>query len=505
MTPKEAHRFTAILLFAMGSWVLAQPNSKQTDSPNVVRPNEPGRCPLGDAYGDGCSGAPSAAALFPNTLNGYKAQPPWNVAGVHFAVGIAAHLPLKDPAGSLLPSGCILRGTSLTCSGTLTLDGYDFSLHGGTTLIVTEGNVTIQNCLFIVGRNQGALGKIIDISGRSNVIFLNNEFDGANIPVTPQLGQTINITSTGQITFRYNYFHNSGGDMIDFSGGPQVNIVQYNFFKDIGLKTAHSDTLQWCGSILSNSDFSFNTFDQSRAGLSGMGLLTVNSECSGSKMSNILVHNNTLISRARDNFAIGANVTQNAGPAIADHVAIFDNYVDPSGVMSFTASPWFPTGFYRSNLPHPSALHSLWDMRTGLPIPIPSKWRRTSVFSSSYYVYPDGSGYTPALSDVYSVQASPLSGMVSSGQAIALTLEMDEPWIVTGNPKLLLSSGGVANYTGGSGTAVLSFTYVVSRGDVADPLAITAVDLNGGTVRDAAGNQVNMEGAITSLPGLSVR
>lgn len=127
------------------------------------------------------------------------------------------------------------------------------------------------------------------------------------------------------------------------------------------------------------------------------------------------------------------------------------------------------------------------------------------MFSSSYYVYPDGSGYTPALSDVYSVQASPLSGMVSSGQAIALTLEMDEPWIVTGNPKLLLSSGGVANYTGGSGTAVLSFTYVVSRGDVADPLAITAVDLNGGTVRDAAGNQVNMEGAITSLPGLSVR
>jgi hypothetical protein len=505
MTLKKAHRSVAILLFAIGSSVLAQTNSKQIDSPALSHPYVSGPCPKGTAYEDGCPRASSATALFPKTLKGYKVLPPWNVAGVDFAVGISVDVPLKDPTKSLLPSGCSLRGTSLTCSGTVTLDGYDFSLHEGTTLVLTKGNITVRNCLFVVGTNQGKLGKIIDVSGRTDAAFINNEFDGANIPVTPQLGQTISITSTGQITFRYNYFHNSGGDMIDFSGGPQVNIVQYNLFKDIGLKTAHSDTLQWCGSKISNSDLSFNTIDQTQAGLSGMGLLTVNSECAGAKMSNILVHNNTIISRARDNFAIGANVTQDAGPATADHVAIFDNYLDPSGIMNFTSSPWFPTGFYRSSLPRPSALHSLWDMRTGSPIAIPSKWRRISVFSSSYYVYPDGSGYSPALSDVYSIEASPLSGLVSSGQAIAFTLEMDEPWVVTGTPKLLLSSGGVAQYVGGSGTAVLRFTYAVGSGEAADPLAITAVDLNGGTIRDAVGNPVNMQGAITSFSGLSVR
>jgi hypothetical protein len=293
--------------------------------------------------------------------------------------------------------------------------------------------------------------------------------------------------------------------MIDFSGGPQVNIIQYNGFKDIGLKTAHSDTLQWCGSIVSNSDLSFNTIVQAASGLSGMGLIVPNSECTGAKMSNVLVHNNTLVSRIRDNFATGATVAQGAGPASADHVAVFDNYVDPTGIMSFTASPWFPTGFYRSDLPRPSALHSLIDMRTGSAIPVTSKWKASSVFSSSYYVYPDASGYTPALSDIYSISASPSSGVLSTGGAITFVLEMDEPWEVTGAPTLTLNSGEVANYTEGSGTATLRFTYIVGTKQSAALLAITAVDLKGAVVKDAFGNRANLAGAITTFSGISIR
>jgi hypothetical protein len=496
----------AILFFAIGACGSAQPNPRQIDGrAPVAPPYSSSPCPQGNEYKDGCSDAAAGLTLFPNTLDSYKSAPPWNVAGVHFAVGVPAHHPLKDPTVSPPPTGCVLGDTSLTCAGTLTLDGYDFSLHGGTTLVVTGGNVTVRNCLFIVGPNQGALGKIVDVSGAADATFINNEFDGANIPVTPQRGQTVSIASVGKITFQYNYFHDSGGDMIDFSGGPQVNIVQYNLFKDIGLKTPHSDTLQWCGSILSNSDFSFNTINQTRPGLSGMGLLTMTSECTGAKISNVLVHNNTLISKARDNFGAGATVAQGAGPAFADHVAIFDNYLDPSGIMSFTASPWFPTGYYHSTLPRPSALHSLWDMRTGSPILVPSKWKRGSVFSDSFYVYPDASGYTPALSDVYSIIASPLSGTAASGDAITFTLEMDEPWLVTGAPKLLLSSGGTADYIKGSGTAALTFTYIVGNGETAKSVAIIAIDLNGGSIRDASGNRANMDGVITTFSSLSIR
>jgi hypothetical protein len=232
-------------------------------------------------------------------------RPPWNVAGVHYAVGVPRGIALKDPTMETLPRGCSLSGTTVVCSGTVTLDGYDFSLHNGTTLSITSGNVTVQNSLFIVGPNQGALGRIVDVSGATNASFLHNEFNGANIAVAVGRGTTISATNTGTISFKYNYFHNSGGDMIDFGYGPQVNIVQYNKFKDIGLKTAHSDTLQWCSSIVHDSDISFNTIVQTVPGLNGMGLLEPNSECWGARMSNVIVHNNTLISKNPGQFRNG--------------------------------------------------------------------------------------------------------------------------------------------------------------------------------------------------------
>jgi hypothetical protein len=461
-------------------------------------------CPHGSDFRDGCPVGSAEHPAFSTLLNRYRFRPPWNVAGVDYAVGIPSSVILKDPRSAPLPSGCSLNGTTVTCSSAVTLDGYDFSLNNGTTLLIKEGDLTVQNCLFVVGSNQGALGKIVEVSGFANATFLHNEFDGSNLAVIPQRGQTINVMNTGTITFRYNYFHNSGGDMVDFSGGPQVDILQYNFFRDIGLKTAHSDTLQWCGSIVSNSDLSFNTIIQNAAGLSGMGLMVANSECSGARMSNVVVHNNTLISSVRDNFATGATVSQDAGPASADHIAVFDNYLDPTGIANFTASPWFPTGFYHSELPRPSALHSLIDMRTGFALPVTNRWKPTSVLSASYYVYPDATGYSPALSDVYSVSALPGTGALSEGDSITFLLEMDEPWEVTGHPTLSLNSGGTAYYAGGSTTS-LRFTYTVGQGQVAPQLAITAVDLNGGMIKDTFGNRANMTGAITTFSTIAVR
>jgi hypothetical protein len=461
-------------------------------------------CLQNPGYRDGCPTASAEFPAFPALLDRYKVRPPWNVAGVDYAVGIPSKLSLKDPRHVALPAGCSLQGTTVTCSGTVVLDGYDFSLNNGTTLVINDGNVTVRNCRFAVGSNQGALGKIIDVSGLANATFLNNEFDGSDIPVTPQRGQTISVLNTGTVIFRYNYFHNSGGDMVDFSAGPQVNIIQYNVFKDIGLKTAHSDTLQWCGSIISNADLSFNTIVQNVAGLSGMGLIVPNSECSGAKMSNVLVHNNTLISRVRDNFATGATVSQDAGPATADHVAVFDNYLDPTGIKNFTASPWFPTGFYHSQLPQPSALHSLIDMTTGSALPIANNWRQKPASAASYYVCPDASGYCPALSDIYSISPVPRSARLSEGDSITFVLEMEEPWEVEGHPTLSLNSGGTAHYIGGSENS-LRFTYTVGKGQTALLLAITAVNLNGGVIRDEFGNRANMTGALTSFPDLSVR
>src|SRR5882762_6115688 len=46
------------------------------------------------------------------------------------------------------------------------------------------------------------------------------------------------------------------------------------------------------------------------------------------------------------------------------------------------------------------------------------------------------------------------------------------------------NDGGAATYTGGSGTAVLTFSYVVAAGQNTSDLAVTAANLNGATVRD---------------------
>ena len=301
------------------------------------------------------------------------------------------------------------------------------------------------------------------------------------------------------LTFKYNYFHNSGGDMIDLGGGPQVNIFQYNVWKDIGYVTAHSDTIQWYNSVISSGDISFNVVDQTAAGLSGNGLLVPISEGPSAKVTGMIEHNNTLISKVKDNWGVG--VYADLG-GVYDHVAIFDNYIDPTGINSFTGSPWVPTASFGDNLPHPMVMYGLTNMVTGASIPVPTASHRTS---QGYYVYPDASGYSPALSDIYTIQASPSSGTVSAGGTITFTLNMDEPWTVTGTPTFSLSSGGAATYSGGSGTNTLTFKYTIRAGNSATNLAITAVNLNGATIKDAFGNSANLTGAVTTFNGLNVQ
>ena len=67
-----------------------------------------------------------------------------------------------------------------------------------------------------------------------------------------------------------------------------------------------------------------------------------------------------------------------------------------------------------------------------------------------------------------------------------------------GVPTLTLNDGGVATYTGGSGTGTLTFSYTVAAGQNAAALAATAVNLNGATIHDGAGNAASL-----SLNGLT--
>ena len=66
---------------------------------------------------------------------------------------------------------------------------------------------------------------------------------------------------------------------------------------------------------------------------------------------------------------------------------------------------------------------------------------------------------------------------------------MSEVVTVTGGvPTLSLNNGGVATYSGGSGSTALTFSYTINPGDDTGDLAVTGTSLNGATVSDGAGN-----------------
>src|SRR5208283_4039324 len=102
---------------------------------------------------------------------------------------------------------------------------------------------------------------------------------------------------------------------------------------------------------------------------------------------------------------------------------------------------------------------------------------------------------------INSITDSPSSGDFNAGKVITLTLGMSETVTVNttgGSPTLTLNDGGTAVYVGGSGTNALTFSYTVLAGQNTPDLMETAVNLNGATIQDGAGNAASL--SLTGLP-----
>jgi len=85
---------------------------------------------------------------------------------------------------------------------------------------------------------------------------------------------------------------------------------------------------------------------------------------------------------------------------------------------------------------------------------------------------------------------------VARAATVDFTVTTDEPVTVTGTPQIAVDVGGTtryATYAAGSGTSTLTFSYQVQAGDF-DANGVTLVsplDLNGGSLTDAAGNPLS--------------
>ena len=112
---------------------------------------------------------------------------------------------------------------------------------------------------------------------------------------------------------------------------------------------------------------------------------------------------------------------------------------------------------------------------------------------------PNPADTTPPM--VLSVTSPKIDGHYKAGELIPVEVNFDELVVVTGSPTLQLETGTtdrLATYQSGSGSTKLTFLYTVVSGDVSPDLDYTSASglaLNGGTIRDGAGNNT-----VTTLP-----
>ena len=77
-------------------------------------------------------------------------------------------------------------------------------------------------------------------------------------------------------------------------------------------------------------------------------------------------------------------------------------------------------------------------------------------------------------------------------------MTFDESVTVTGTPQLTLETGdtdAVVDYSSGSGSSILTFNYTVASGHTSGDLDYgntSALALNSGTIKDAAGNDATV-------------
>lgn len=110
---------------------------------------------------------------------------------------------------------------------------------------------------------------------------------------------------------------------------------------------------------------------------------------------------------------------------------------------------------------------------------------------------------------VTSITSSTANGTYKVGDVIVIDIQVSEPVIVTGTPRLTLETGAsdaIVNYSGSTGVALstLTFSYIVSSSHASSDLdaqSTSALSLNGGSIVDVSGNAATLTIPIGATSG----
>lgn len=118
--------------------------------------------------------------------------------------------------------------------------------------------------------------------------------------------------------------------------------------------------------------------------------------------------------------------------------------------------------------------------------------------SSGALTAADSSQLTASVTPTINSVSVPSNGTYATGQNLDFTVNTSQPMTVntaSGTPRLSLTIGGsvvYASYISGSGTSALTFRYTLQAGDLdADGISVGALEANGGTLQDGAGNDLD--------------
>ncbi|MBP2230998.1 autotransporter-associated beta strand protein [Azospirillum agricola] len=102
----------------------------------------------------------------------------------------------------------------------------------------------------------------------------------------------------------------------------------------------------------------------------------------------------------------------------------------------------------------------------------------------------------------------PTDATYRAGQTLSFTINAPENITVTGTPRIALTIGSstvYATYQSGGGGTALVFSYTIQTGDLdADGITVGALELNGGTLADAAGNAMTLAFTAPGTSGVRV-
>ena len=291
--------------------------------------------------GDGSAGAPAGTPQFAGILNGYAVRPPWEVAGVDYAVGITPGTVLKDPA-TIKMAGVtvdVANHQILVTGANVTLNGYDFSLDGGWAVDTQAANTTISNCNFGIGSNHNFT--IYGDTGSSNLTVVDCVIDG-NMQ-SDNLNNGLIYTSSPGLTVEYTLLENGYSDFIQAQGGGTVTI-KYNVLNNNGNANAHPDWLQTLGNASSpfNETIEYNTVYQTVVpnsdGTQGFML-----NDNGAVLASAVLAYNTIV--ALPGSQVSPVTSVNGGASLTGTALIYDNYADTRGGTfgneSFFADPTY--------------------------------------------------------------------------------------------------------------------------------------------------------------------